>query len=87
MIASRTRIRRFRPLMQVSAVLALPCDGFVFLEGPARIDVFSQRKIPFLGDIPWLGNLFKYKYENRAKKNLVILVTARLINAEGNEIK
>jgi len=46
-----------------------------------------ERKIPILGDVPLLGNLFKYKYENREKKNLVIFLTARLIDKRGKEIR
>ncbi len=46
-----------------------------------------ERKIPFLGDIPLLGPLFRYKYEKREKKNLVILLTANIISAQGKEIR
>ncbi|MBN1870945.1 MAG: type II secretion system protein GspD [Candidatus Omnitrophica bacterium] len=44
-----------------------------------------ERKVPLLGDIPFLGNLFKYKYENREKKNLVVLITATMIDLYGDE--
>ena len=44
-----------------------------------------ERKIPLLGDIPFLGNLFKYKYENREKKNLIVLITAKMIDLYGDE--
>ena len=46
-----------------------------------------ERKIPFLGDIPFLGNLFKYKYEHREKKNLIIFLTARLIDTQGERVQ
>lgn len=46
-----------------------------------------ERKIPFLGDIPLVGPLFRYKYEKREKKNLVIFLTAKLISARGEEIR
>ena len=46
-----------------------------------------NRKIPFLGDIPFIGNLFRYKYEERAKKNLVVFITAKLIGTHGEEIR
>jgi len=45
-----------------------------------------ERKVPFLGDIPLIGGLFRYKYENREKKNLIILLTARLITPQGEEV-
>jgi general secretion pathway protein D len=46
-----------------------------------------ERKIPFLGDIPLIGGLFRYKYEQREKKNLVIFLTARLIDTQGQEAR
>lgn len=44
-----------------------------------------ERKIPFLGDMPLVGPLFRYKYEKREKKNLVIFLTARLFDTRGEE--
>lgn len=46
-------------------------------------ETLTKKKIPFLGDIPLIGNLFKYEYKSRTKKNLVIFLTATLITAEG----
>ena len=45
----------------------------------------SESGIPFLKDIPILGNLFKYTKKSVAKKDLVIFVTPRIIrNYIGN---
>lgn len=46
-----------------------------------------ERKIPLLGDVPIIGSLFKYKYEKREKKNLVVFLTARLIDTEGKRVR
>ena len=46
-------------------------------------ETLTKKKVPFLGDIPLLGNLFRYEYKTRTKKNLVIFLTATLITAEG----
>lgn len=46
-----------------------------------------DRKVPVLGDIPLLGNLFKNKYTVRIKKNLLIFVTATLVNPSGEVAK
>jgi general secretion pathway protein D len=43
-------------------------------------------KIPFLGDIPIAGRLFRSKTTVRNKRNLLIFVTARLIDPAGNPI-
>jgi len=34
----------------------------------------NESKVPILGDIPYLGNLFKYKTRNRDKTNLMIFL-------------
>lgn len=40
-------------------------------------------KVPVLGDIPLLGRLFRSKGESAQKRNLLIFVTARLVNPGG----
>ncbi len=39
----------------------------------------TERKVPVLGDIPWLGRLFKGTYKAKRKTELVIFLTARII--------
>jgi general secretion pathway protein D len=41
----------------------------------------SETKIPFLGDIPLLGNLFKHKIKTEAKTELLIFLTPYIIQA------
>ncbi|MDD2236708.1 MAG: type II and III secretion system protein, partial [Kiritimatiellae bacterium] len=43
-------------------------------------------KIPLLGDIPLLGRLFRTEGEYSQKKNLLIFVTARLVDPAGKPI-
>lgn len=43
----------------------------------------SETKIPFLGDIPLLGNLFKHKITTTAKTELVIFLTPYIIQTPG----
>jgi general secretion pathway protein D len=43
-------------------------------------------KIPFLGDIPLLGALFRSKGQDSKKMNLLIFVTARLVDPAGKPI-
>lgn len=43
-------------------------------------------KIPFLGDIPVLGRLFKTEGQQSKKTNLLIFVTARLVDPAGKPI-
>jgi type II secretory pathway component GspD/PulD (secretin) len=44
-------------------------------------------KVPFLGDIPFVGRLFRSHSEFSSKRNLLIFVTTRLVDAHGREIK
>ena len=46
-----------------------------------------EDKIPILGDIPLIGFLFKNEGENHAKRNLLIFVSARLVNNAGLPIR
>lgn len=44
----------------------------------------TNTKVPFLGDIPILGNLFKNKASSRDKINLVIILTPYIIEKSGD---
>ena len=56
----------------------------VALGGLIREDVQKvQDKVPFLGDIPMAGRLFRSDVDQKIKKNLVIFVTPRILDAEG----
>lgn len=59
----------------------------VVLGGLIREDAMKIKdKIPFLGDIPMVGKLFRNELENNVKRNLLIFVTAKLINPAGELI-
>jgi type II secretory pathway component GspD/PulD (secretin) len=59
----------------------------VVLGGLIREDeTITERKTPFLGDIPILGYLFKTKHVEKQKKNLVIFLTATIIDSRGEPI-
>ena len=45
-----------------------------------------EDKIPFLGDLPWLGRFFRSRSEWSNKRNLLIFVTARLVDPMGRQI-
>ncbi len=60
----------------------------VALGGLVREDVQKvQDKIPLLGDIPIAGRLFRSDIDQKIKRNLIIFVTARLMDAEGRPIR
>ena len=52
----------------------------VVLGGLIRDDIItSERKVPFLGDIPFLGWLFKFESKKIEKRNLLIFLTPYII--------
>jgi general secretion pathway protein D len=59
----------------------------VVLGGLMREDVQKvEDKIPLLGDIPLIGRLFRSSVDQHLKRNLVIFVSARLINPAGEAV-
>ena len=63
-------------------------DGYtVAVGGLMREDVQNvEDSVPILGDLPIIGRLFRTKAESRTKSNLIIFVTAEIIDAAGARI-
>jgi len=62
-------------------------DGQTIVIGGLRENqtVKVDKKIPFLGDIPILGELFKYKEDDIDTKDLLIFVTVRLMGEDQDD--
>jgi general secretion pathway protein D len=59
----------------------------VAMGGLIREDVQKvDDKVPILGDIPLAGRLFRSSVDQKIKKNLIIFVTARLLDAAGQPL-
>jgi general secretion pathway protein D len=60
----------------------------VALGGLIREDVQDvEDKLPILGDLPFIGRLFRNEAEQHFKRNLMIFVTAHLIDPSGQRVK
>ncbi|WP_162242922.1 type III secretion system outer membrane ring subunit SctC [Sphingomonas sp. Leaf412] len=61
---------------------AMVLDGESLLLGGMTVDADSDDvyKIPLLGDIPLLGNLFKVQQRNRSRTERLFLITPRLVS-------
>jgi general secretion pathway protein D len=60
----------------------------VALGGLIREDVQDvEDKLPILGDLPIIGRLFRSESEHHFKRNLMIFVTAHLIDPSGQRVK
>lgn len=81
-----TPLPRFR-IRQV-ATSAVVWDGqTVVLGGLIAENVRKTReKVPVLGDIPFVGRLFRSESSDSTKKNLVIFVTPTIIDPAGNRV-
>jgi general secretion pathway protein D len=64
-------------------------DGHtVAVGGLMREDIQNvEDSVPILGDIPFIGRLFQSKAQNHIKSNLIIFVTARIIDATGRPVR
>jgi type IV pilus assembly protein PilQ len=57
--------------------------GGIF-EGVSRKDV---SKVPFLGDLPWVGNLFKTTSNQEDKVEMLIFITPRIVQENLNSLR
>ena len=65
---------------QSSTVVRLRDGEMVTIGGLIRdADSQTERKVPVLGDIPLLGNLFKGRYTKKSKSELVMFITPKII--------
>jgi len=64
-------------------------DGYtVAVGGLIREDVQNvQDSVPIFGSIPIIGRLFQSKSENHIKTNLIVFVTAQIIDATGRPLR
>lgn len=45
----------------------------------SKEDTYSFEKIPFLGDLPFLGSAFRYKSTDKSDKELIIFITPHIV--------
>ena len=72
---------------KVSTSVSVYDGSTVVLGGLVREDVQKVNdKVPVLGDVPLVGRLFRSKIDQNIKRNLIIFVTARLIDPAGQPL-
>lgn len=60
-------------------------NRMVVLGGLIQDDTsLNRQKVPILGDIPILGNLFRYRSNKRTKTNLLIFLRPRIVRASSD---
>ena len=72
---------------KVSTSVSVYDGSTVVLGGLVREDIQKVNdKVPILGDVPIVGRLFRSKIDQNIKRNLIIFVTAHLIDPSGQLI-
>jgi MSHA biogenesis protein MshL len=68
-------IKQASTLIRVRSGCTIALGGLIQTESARH-----RRKIPGLGDIPWLGRLFQGDFDARRKKELVMFITPRVVS-------
>ena|GEM_PF-250607 len=78
--------QRITDLSNVQSTVLVPANSTIVIGGMISTrDEVSNRKAPFLGDIPILGQLFRYDSRTTARTELLIFLTPRIINGPEDE--
>ena len=79
------------PVLQITKVrttATIPDGGILLIGGLMQeIKFKATTGIPFLSNIPILGRLFRWDVEDNEKRNMVIMVTARILMFDEEERK
>ena len=64
-------------------------DGGTLVVGGVYQEVFdnSVSKVPLLGDLPVVGNLFKSRGRNHSRNELLFFITPRIMGGESNVMR
>jgi hypothetical protein len=67
----------------------LAADGeTVVLGGLIRkTDTKQENKIPWLGDLPWVGAAFRYRTQDQQRRELIFIMTPHLIRNEADKAR
>ncbi|HOQ79544.1 MAG TPA: secretin and TonB N-terminal domain-containing protein [Candidatus Cloacimonadota bacterium] len=78
----RTKLRR------VNSTVTVPNGEKILVGGLLSSNLFQTvHKVPLLGDIPFIGGLFRHKVEQLQSTDLVIEITPRIINLAEDKVE
>jgi general secretion pathway protein D len=77
----RFRVRQMQTQAQVRDGQTLVLGGF-----PVEARRLTKDKVPVLGDLPAVGGLFRSEAKQTVKKQLVVFVTATIVDPAGNPV-
>ena len=73
----RTKVRR------VSSAVTVPNEHKIIVCGLLNSSISQKtNKVPFLGDLPFVGKIFQHRYELVENTDLIIEITPRLVSMQ-----
>lgn len=75
----QTSTRRARTLVRVKEGQKIYLGGLISEEHRR-----TEKRVPILGSLPWVGSVFRYTRDDTAQTDLVIEITPRIVGDEGN---
>ncbi|KPK76923.1 MAG: hypothetical protein AMJ79_04955 [Phycisphaerae bacterium SM23_30] len=70
---------------QIKTGISMPSGQTVVIGGLIRDDKITiEKKIPFLGDIPLIGTLFKFQRDRLQKTNLLLFITPYILSGQSD---
>ncbi|MEM9302821.1 MAG: type II secretion system secretin GspD [Pseudomonadota bacterium] len=70
---------------EITTTVMVPDGEVLVLGGLIDEDIRETvRKVPGLGDVPILGNLFKYRSSTRVKRNLMVFIRPQIIDEDAS---
>jgi len=50
----------------------------------AKADTKNENKVPWLGDLPYVGSCFRYRTQSKAKRELIIILTPHVVRSKAD---
>ena len=85
-IDSTTPLPKYRTRQIVTSCIVWDAQT-VMLGGMISENIFTTKdKVPFLGDLPFVGRVFRSESRTNKKKNMIVFVTPTIIDPAGNRV-
>ena len=74
-----------KELTQAQSTVVVPDEQTIVLGGLITREITNiERKVPWLGDIPLVGQAFRYDQNSNVRKELLIFLTPRIVKGEAH---
>ena len=85
--ASATSVDVITNKRTITTSVIVPNDGVIVLGGLIDDTIQEEiKKVPLLGDIPVVRNLFRHKKKTRVKRNLMVFIHPKILDSSNQEV-